>query len=82
MIDKLDVVPNFVLPLSHSSYTIAAPPVVGSLSDLKSRWVLLKQKVIKMWVVLTPPIKSSKTKTNGAVCESKKLNGIQYYWSL
>ena len=111
MIDKQDVVPNFVLPLSNSSYTIETPPDVGSLSDLKSRWVILKQKVIahkshdgwrigkewkqgvgkeyggmiwvtygggtnrgghdfgpkdygedKMWVVLTAPIKSSKTK--------------------
>ena len=46
MTEKLAGVPNFVLPQSHSSYTITAPPPAGSLSDLKSRWVLLKQKVI------------------------------------
>ena len=116
MTEKLVGVPKFVLPRSHFEYTIASSPSAGSLSDLKFRWVLLKQKVIvhkshdgwriskvwkkgvgknyggmiwvthtvsltggdtnregddfdpkdcgedKMWVVLTPPIKSSKTK--------------------
>ena len=46
MAEKLAVVHKFVLPRSHSEYTIAAPPSPGSLSDLKSRWALLKQKVI------------------------------------
>ena len=46
MAEKLAGVPKFVLPLSHSAYTIAATPAAGSLSDLKSRWALLKQKVI------------------------------------
>ena len=46
MAEKLAGVPKFVLPLSHSAYTITATPSVGSLSDLKSRWVILKQKVI------------------------------------
>ena len=45
-VSKSSGVPKFVLPLSHSAYTIAAASHVGSLSDLKSRWVLLKQKVI------------------------------------
>ena len=111
MSEKLTGVPKFVLPHSHSEYTIEPSPSASSLSDLKSRWVLLKQKVIahkshdgwrigkvwkqgmekkyggmiwvtywggtnrgghdfdpkdygedKMWVVLTAPIKSSKTK--------------------
>ena len=46
MSEKLTGVPKFVLPHSHSEYTIEPSPSASSLSDLKSRWVLLKQKVI------------------------------------